>query len=161
MANNILIPQMEPWFDDLEINAVTDYMKSGGWVMEFKKTEEFEKMLAEYTGAKHCIAITNGTISLTLAMIALGLTRDDEVLIPNLTMIASPNSAAMVEIKPILVDIEEKTLCMDLEKAAKAITSKTKALMYVSLNGRSANMEKVWLLSSIFILSTEEGNFKW
>lgn len=134
---------MEPWFDDAEIEATTKYLRSGGWITEFKKTEELEKMLADYTGAKHCIMVTNGTISLVMALLALDIKAGDEVLIPNLTMIASPNSCTLIGAKPVFVDIEPDTLCMDLDKAKKAITKKTKALMYVALNGRSADMKKV------------------
>ena len=134
---------MEPWFDEAETRAVSEYMQGGGWIMEFKKTEEFERMIAEYVGVPYCVATTNGTISLTLALLALDLKAGDEVLMPDFTMIASPNSAMLVGIKPVLVDIDQETLCMDLEKAEKAITPRTKALMYVAFNGRSANMERV------------------
>lgn len=137
------IPQMEPWFDEKETSAVFEYMKSGGWVMEFERTKELERLIAEFVGTKHCIMTTNGTISLTLALLALGLKAGDEVLVPDFTMIASPNACKLIDIKPILVDVEEKTLCMDLKKAAEAITPNTKALMYVALNGRSENMNTV------------------
>lgn len=137
------IPQMEPWFDDKEAKAVFEYMQSGGWVMEFKKTAEFEQMICAYTGAKHCSAISNGTISLTLAMLALGLRAGDEVLVPDFTMIASPNAAKLVGVEPVLVDIDAETLCMDLTAAELAITPKTKALMYVAFNGRTGDMNAV------------------
>ena len=61
------IPQMEPWFGAEEAEAVYAYMKEGGWLTEFKRTEEFERLIAEYTGAKHCIVVNNGTISLHFA----------------------------------------------------------------------------------------------
>src|SRR3990167_7556662 len=104
------IPQMEPWFDEAETNAVAEYMRGGGWVMEFKKTEELERMIAEYVGVPYCVMTTNGTISLTLALLALGLKAGDEVLVPDFTMIASPNSAVLVGIKPVLVDIDQDRL---------------------------------------------------
>jgi len=138
-----MIPQMEPWFGEEEAGAVSDYMRSGGWVMEFKKTTELETMIAKFVGAKHCVMTTNGTISLTLALLALGLEAGDEVFVPNITMIASPNAAKLVGINPVLVDIDPQTLCMDLEKAKEAITPRTKALMYVAFNGRSGDMQKV------------------
>lgn len=137
------IPQMEPWFDDKEATAVYSYMKSGGWLMEFKKTEELEHMLSEFTGTKHTIMTVNGTVSLMVGLMALGLKRGDEILVPDFTMIASPNSATILGIDPILVDIDPSTLCMDLNQAEKLITKKTKALMYVAMNGRSGDMKKV------------------
>lgn len=134
---------MEPWFDEKEIDAMNSYIHSGGWYTEFKKTEELEKMIADYTGAKYCVMTMNGTVSLILAIMALDIEKGSEILVPDLTMIASPNSAKLLGINPVLVDVEEKTLCMDLNKAKKSLTSKTKAIMYVSLNGRSPNMNDV------------------
>ncbi len=140
---DIRIPQMEPWFGEEEAKAVFGYMKSGGWIMEFKKTAELEQVIADFTRAKHCVITTNGTISLTLALLALGLKPGDEVLVPDFTMIATPNAAKLVGIKPVLVDIEPETLCLDLTKAQAAITLKTKALIYVAFNGRSGDMDAV------------------
>lgn len=140
---NKFIPQMEPWFDEKETNAVTSYMHGDGWLTEFKKTEELEQMIAKYTRARYCIMTVNGTVALILALLALGIKRDDEVLVPDITMIATPNSAKLLGIKPILVDVDKDTFCMDLEAARDAITLRTKALLYVPLNGRSGNMKRV------------------
>src|SRR3989338_3028710 len=137
------IAQMEPWFDKKEADAVYSYMKGGGGVTEFKKTQELEEEICRYTGAKYCVMTNNGTVSLTLALLALVVKPLSEVLVPNLTMIATPNSAVLIGIKPILVDVEKDTLCLDLEKAQRAITKKTKAVIYVSCNGRSDDMRKV------------------
>jgi len=65
--NKGFIPQMEPWFGEEEKGAISEYMEEGGWLTEFKRTEQFENMIAEYTGARQCIVVNNGTISLTLA----------------------------------------------------------------------------------------------
>lgn len=130
------LPQMEPWFGAEEAEAVYAYMNSGGWITEFKNTERFEQVLAAFTGARHCVVVNNGTISLTLAAMACDLRAGDEVLIPNYTMIASPNSVKMFGAQPVFVDVEPETLCMDLALAEQAITPKTKALMLVTANGR-------------------------
>ncbi len=130
------IPQFEPWFDENETIALADYMSSGGWITEFKKTKEFENLIAEYTGAKHCIVVNNGTISLTLAALALGIKAGDEVIVPNYTMIATPNSIKMVGGIPVFVDVEKETLCLNLELVEKAITKNTKAVVLVTANGR-------------------------
>jgi len=134
--NTKFIPQMKPRFGEEERIALNEYMKSGGWVTEFKKTQEFEKMIIEYTGAKHCFAVNNGTVSLTIAALACGVKAGDEVIVPNYTMIATPNSVKMFGAVPIFVDVEEETLCLDISKVEMAITSKTKAIMLVSANGR-------------------------
>ena len=130
------IPQMEPWFGDEEATAVCEYMRSGGWLMEFRKTREFESMIAAYTGAAHCIVTNNGTISLTLAALACGLQAGDDVIVPNYTMIASANSVFMFGANPIFVDVEPETLCLDIDKTKAALTPKTRAIMLVTPNGR-------------------------
>jgi perosamine synthetase len=130
------IPQMIPWFGDEEADAVSAYMRSGGWITEFQQTERFEAMLATYTGSKHCIVTNNGTISLTLAAIAAGIVAGDEVIVPNYTQIATPNSVLMIGANPVFVDVEPETLCMDVELARAAITPKTRAISLVSANGR-------------------------
>jgi perosamine synthetase len=127
---------MEPWFGEEERRAVWEYMGGGGWMTEFEKTQQFEKAVAEYTGAKHCIVVNNGTVSLMLAALACGLQAGDEVIVPNYTMIATPNSVRILGAIPMFVDVEKETLCLDLEKARSAVTSKTKAVMLVSANGR-------------------------
>lgn len=127
---------MRPWFGEEERAAIYDYMSEDVFVTEFKKTELFEKLLAEFTGARHCIVVNNGTISLTLAAIAAGIGPGDEVIVPNYTMIATPNSVKMIGAEPVFVDVEESTLCLDVEKVRKAVTPKTRAIMLVSANGR-------------------------
>ncbi len=130
------IPQMVPWFGDEEADAMDAYMRSGGFLMEFKQTQEFEKRIADFVGAKHAIVVNNGTISLTIAGIVCGLKVGDDVLVPNYTMIATPNSIKMLGCNPVFVDVCPKTLCMDLQQAKKSITPKTKAIMLVNANGR-------------------------
>lgn len=138
-----IIPQMEPWFDNAEVNAVYAYMKSGGWVTEHKQTEAFADMLAKFIGVSHCVMVPNGTISLFLALLGLGIKAGDEVLVPDLTMIATPNAAVFLGIQPVFVDVSPETLCMDIKQAEFAVTTKTKAVVYVALNGRSGNMASV------------------
>ena len=128
--------QMRPLFGDEEKKAICDYMDEDGFITEFKRTEEFERMIAEYTGAKHCIAVNNGTVSLTLAAMAAEIVAGDEVIVPNYTMIATPNSIKMFGATPVFVDVEESTLCLDINLVESAITKKTKAIMLVSSNGR-------------------------
>lgn len=128
---------MEPWFGSEEKEALNQYMDEGGWLTEFKRTAEFEQRIAEYTGAKHCIVVNNGTISLTLMALAAGIKAGDEVIVPNYTMIATPNSIRLFGAVPVFVDVERETLCMDIECARKAITSKTKAIFFVNANGRN------------------------
>jgi perosamine synthetase len=127
---------MEPWFGKEEREALNLYMEEGGWLTESKHTAEFEQKIAEYTGAKHCIVVNNGTVSLTLMALAAGIKSGDEVIVPNFTMIATPNSVKMFGAVPVFVDVEPETLCMDIDCARASITSKTRAIFFVNANGR-------------------------
>lgn len=134
--NNDFIMQMRPLFESEEKQAICEYMDEDGFITEFKNTEKFEQMIASYTGSKHCIVVNNGTVSLTLAGLALGLAHGDEVIVPNYTMVATPNSQQMFGATPVFVDVEPETLCLDIEEVERAITEKTKAIILVSANGR-------------------------
>jgi len=127
---------MQPWFDEKEKEALAEYMDEGGFITEFKRTERFEQMIAAFTGAKHCIVVNNGTVSLTLGALATGFKAGDDVIVPNYTMIATPNSVKMFGANPVFVDVEPETLCLDINLVRKAITKKTRAIMLVSANGR-------------------------
>lgn len=137
------INQMEPWIGKEESQAVAKYLHSGGWLTEFKQTEKFEQMIADYVGSKYASVVNNGTVSLFIALMALGIGRGDEIIVPDFTMIASANAVLLAGAKPVLVDIDPATLCLDLKLAEAAITKKTKAIMLVSLNGRAPDMNKV------------------
>lgn len=140
---NKKINQMEPWIGKEEEDALVSYLHSGGWLTEFKKTQEFEEEIARFVGSKHAVVVSNGTVSLFVSLMALGIGKGDEVLVPDFTMIASSNAVVLAGATPVLVDIERKNLCIDLEKAEKSLTKKTKAMMLVTINGRSPNMGDV------------------
>tara|TARA_R110001592_G_scaffold312983_4_gene588407 strand:+ start:889 stop:1959 length:1071 start_codon:yes stop_codon:yes gene_type:complete len=127
---------MEPWFDNQEQEALNTYMSEGGWVTEFKKTFEFQDLIKEFTGAKHCFVVNNGTISLTIMAMAAGIKAGDEVLVPNYTMVATPNSLKMFGAEPKFIDVDPKTLCISLDEIKKSVTPKTKAVFLMNANGR-------------------------
>ena len=142
--NNLIkkINQIEPWIGEEEKKAVAEYMDSGAWLTEFKKTREFEKMIADYVGSKYALVVSNGTVSLITALLALDLKQEDEVIVPDFTMIASANAIVLAGAKPVFVDINKENLCLDLEKTKAAIGKKTKVIMLVALNGRCPEVEK-------------------
>ena len=150
------INQMEPWIGEEEKQAMMEYLDSGGWLTEFQKTREFEHMLAEYVGAKYASVVSNGTISLIIALMAFDITGGDEVIVPDYTMIASANAIVLAGAKPVLVDIDPSNLCLDLGLAEKAITPKTRAIMFVSLNGRCPDMNQLVALARKHNLSLIE-----
>ena len=130
------IPQMQPWFDDREKEALSKYMETGGWITEFTKTKEFAQAIADYTGTKYCSILSNGTVTLTAALIAMGIGKNDEVIVPDYTMIASANAVLMAGATPVFADVERATMCLDLESLKSKVTPATKAIMLVSINGR-------------------------
>ena len=151
------IPQMKPLFGEEERIKLNEYFKEEGFITEFKRTAEFESVIANYTGAKHCIVVNNGTISLTLSAVALGVGPGDDVIVPNYTMIATPNSVKMLGANPVFIDVEKDTLALDIEIVKKNITSKTKAIILVTPNGREPNVgitefEKLSTLTGIPII---------
>lgn len=133
---NYHIPQMEPWFDEKETQALVDYMASGGWVTEFSKTREFEQLIADYTGAKYCSVVSNGTVSLALALLAYGVGLGDEVIVPDYTMVATANAIKLAGAEVVFADIERDSLCLGLPQIRAAVSDRTKAVILVTINGR-------------------------
>lgn len=137
------IPQMEPWFDEAEAEAVAAYMRSGGWITEHTQTVAFEQALASFVGAEHCVVVNNGTIALVAALWAVGVRAGDEVIVPNFTMIATANATVLLGASPVFVDIEAKSLGLNDTLVADAITPRTKAVVFVSFNGRAGQVRQV------------------
>jgi perosamine synthetase len=141
------INQMEPWFDEKEATACAEYMRSGGWLMEFKKTREFEQMICDYTGAKYCHIVNNGTISLSIALLALDVGPGDHVLVPNMTMIATANAVRLLGAVPVFVDVDERTLCIGVNGVREALAGDArraiKAVMHVSMNARCNDIREL------------------
>ncbi len=135
------IHQIEPYLTENEIAAVADYLRSGGWLTEFQKTAEFEERLAEFLGVRHATVVTSGTAALYLSLLALGIGPGDSVIVPDFTMIATPNTVRWAGAEPILCDVDRETLCLDLSKVQ--LRPDTKAVMYVPINGRSGEMQSV------------------
>ncbi len=122
-----------------EINEVLD---SGQYIMG-SKVQELEGTLAKYVGAKHCIGVADGTTALMIALMAIGIKPDDEVIVPAFTFIATASMVALLGAKPVFVDVDSKTYNLDAALIEKAITSKTKAIIPVSLFGQCADMEAI------------------
>jgi len=136
------IPQIEPWIDNNELKHLKRVIDST-YVVEHELTKEFEGIVRNHTGSKHAIAMTNGTMALYSCLLALGLESGDEVIVPNLTFIASSNAVLMANGVPVLCEVTKDTLCLDPEELEKCITKKTKVIMPVHLYGQSADMDKI------------------
>jgi perosamine synthetase len=128
--------QMRPFFGQEEREALIAYDFEDGFLTEFRETVKFESQLMKYLGVENVAAVNNGTVAITLSILALGVSAGDEVIIPNFTMIATPNAVKLVGAKPVFADVEKKTWCIDRAEIFKKITKKTKAVILVAANGR-------------------------
>ena len=107
------------------------------------EVQELEKSLEKFTGAKYAVSCSNGTDALLLAMMALDIKPGDEVITTPFTFIATAETIAFLGATPVFVDIDEKTYNIDPSKIEEKITSKTKAIIPVSLYGQPADMDKI------------------
>ncbi|MBL0144608.1 MAG: DegT/DnrJ/EryC1/StrS family aminotransferase [Chitinophagaceae bacterium] len=123
-----------------------------------KVVNDFATNLANYNGSKHCIPCANGTDALQIAMMALGLQPGDEVITPSFTYIATVEVAALLNIKPIFVEVDKQTFCIDPSAIESAITPKTKAIIPVHLYGHAANMEQIMAIATKHNLFVIEDN---
>jgi len=150
-----MISQLEPWIDHNEFRELKRVIDST-FVTEAKLTEEFEAMTKDLTGAKHAIAMSNGTVAIYCALKALGIGKEDEVIVPSLTFIATANAVLMAGAIPVFCDVYEDTFCIDIEQTERLINKKTKAIMPVHLYGQSADMIKVDTLAKKYNLFVVE-----
>lgn len=137
-----MIPIAKPSLGIEEKNAVIQVLDSGNLACGIK-TEEFEKKFAEYVGTKYAVATSSGTTALHLALIALNITNEDEVIIPDFTFIATANIVLFCNATPVLCDINYKTFNIEPEKIEKLISNKTKAIIPVHLYGLPADIKTI------------------
>jgi perosamine synthetase len=113
------------------------------WITEGPKSQEFVDKLLKMMDVKYGVLAPNGTLSLYMALRALGIGKGDEVIVPNFTFIASANAIEMVGAKPVFCDVQDSDLHIDIKKAEKLVTRKTKAIMPVHIYGMACNMYDV------------------
>jgi UDP-2-acetamido-2-deoxy-ribo-hexuluronate aminotransferase len=122
------------------------------------KVHEFQKNLENYLGVKHVIPCANGTDALQIAMMGLGLKPGDEVITADFTFAATVEVIGLLQLTPVLVDVDLDTMNISIEALKKAITPKTKAIVPVHLFGRVANMDAIMELASAHNLFVIEDN---
>lgn len=123
-----------------------------------KKVQEFADKLAIYNGSGHVITCANGTDALQISLMALGLEPGDEVITPSFTYIATVEVIALLRLKPVFVEVDPLTFCIDPEAVEKAITGKTKVIVPVHLYGHAANMEEIMKIAERHGLHVIEDN---
>ncbi|QNI30782.1 DegT/DnrJ/EryC1/StrS family aminotransferase [Alloacidobacterium dinghuense] len=138
-----------------EAQAAADVVRSG-WLTMGAKTIEFEQKFASYVGAKHAVGVNSCTAGLHLALDAIGLREGDEVLVPTTTFTASAEVVVYFKAKPVLVDIDPETLCIDPIDAERRITSKTRAIIPVHFSGQPCDMDAIRDLATRYNLRVIE-----
>ncbi len=137
----------EPLLDGNEKKYLSECIDTGWISSEGPFVKRFEKIFPSYIGAKHGIAVCNGTAALEVAIASIDISPGDEVIIPTFTII----SCALAVIRhggvPVLVDVEPDTWCMDINQVRDKITSRTKAIMPVHMYGHPVDMDPVMELA--------------
>lgn len=125
------------------VNARIQNVLDHGQFIMGPEVAEMERRLAAYVGAKHCVSVASGTDALLIALMALGVGRGDEVITTPFTFVATAEVIVLLGATPVFVDVEPDTYNIDPNKIEAAITSRTKAIMPVSLYGATADMDEI------------------
>lgn len=145
-----------PVFNGNEKKYINECIDTG-WISSVGKfVTMFEEKFAEYCGVKYALTCANGTVSLHLALLALGIGEGDEVVVPTLTYIATANVVKYCSATPVFVDCDEKTWNMDVKKIEEKITPRTKAIMPTHLYGNPSNMDEIRKLADKYNLFVVE-----
>lgn len=144
-----------PFITDKDKKSVLEVLNSTKLSLG-PKYIEFESNMKKYVGSKYACAVVNGTCGLHLAVKALGLKEDDEVVTSPFSFISSSNCLLYERIKPVFVDIEEETYNIDPSKIERAITKKTKAILAVHIFGQTASMDPIIKLAKNYKLKIIE-----
>ena len=129
------IPLFKIFWDDEDVQAVNEVIKSGMYWTTGPKSKEFEKMIAEYVGTKYAVVFNSGTSALHAVVLAHDIKKGDEAIVPSFTFIATANALLFTGAKPVFADIETKTFGLDPEDVKEKITSKVKAIIPVHYGG--------------------------
>jgi perosamine synthetase len=132
----------QPQLGETELGRVTEVLASN-YLNDGAVTETFEVELAKRLNVKHVVTTTSGTTALYLALKAVGIGHGDEVIVPDITFIASANAVSMTGATPVLVDVDSTTLNICPAAIEMAITSRTRAIMPVHISGRAADMHSI------------------
>lgn len=146
------IPVCEPMLAGNELKYVTDAVATGWISSAGKYVTEFEKQFAAYSDCKCGVAVCNGTVALHLALVALGIGKGDEVIVPTFTMIASAFAVCYTGAKPVFVDADPNTWNIDVTKIEEKITPRTKAIMPVHIFGQMCDMDAIQALADKYNL---------
>tara|TARA_R110001583_G_scaffold82491_1_gene218774 strand:- start:11472 stop:12569 length:1098 start_codon:yes stop_codon:yes gene_type:complete len=146
--SNGKIPIYKPYLGKEESDAVAECMRSTWISSQGEFIGKFEKGVENYVGTKHAISVSNGTVAIHLAMLALGIGPGDEVITTNFTYVASSNSILYVGATPIFVDIDPFCWNLDPSLIEEKISSRTKAILYTNVYGSPADYNELKKISN-------------
>jgi len=150
-----MIPVAEPYLGEEELENIKKCVKSS-WISSIGEyVDRFENDFSKYCNAKFGVSVMNGTVALHLALAALGIGKGDEVIIPDFTFVATANAVSYTGAKPVLVDVDERTWTIDVDKIKEKINDKTKAIIPVHLYGHPCDMDPIMELAKergIFVI---------
>jgi perosamine synthetase len=136
-----MISIARPYLNEVDAQAAYDTILSG-WITQGPRVAEFEEKFAAYTGATYAVATSNCTTALHLSMIVSGIGKDDEVICPSMSYIATANSIKYVGAKPVFAEVDPKTYNLDPVDTDKKISSATKAILLVHQIGMPADIDR-------------------
>jgi perosamine synthetase len=136
------INQIQPFLNNKEKNSIKETIKNK-WLTAGNKSKKFISMLTKLHKCKYGVLVPNGTIAITLALMALKLKKNSEVIMPNFTFFGTYSAIVLAGLKPILCDVDDKNFQIDLDSANKILTKNTKAIMPVHIYGGSVDMKKL------------------
>lgn len=137
-----LLPYGRQWVDDKDIASVVEVLESD-WITQGPKTNEFEKKVAEYCGAKYAVAVSSGTAALHAACAVTGISQGDEAITSPITFPATANAVIYCGGKPIFADIREDTLDIDSNEICRKLSPKTRAILPVDFAGHPADLDEI------------------
>jgi perosamine synthetase len=138
-----VIPVCEPFIGEIEFEYVVDCLKTNWLSSKGKYIEEFERKFANYCSCQYGVTTTSGTTALHLAIVASGIGKGDEVIVPTFTMISTVFAIVYTGAKPVLIDSEPETWNIDVGKIEEKITPQTKAILPVHVYGHPCDMEPI------------------
>ena len=138
----IKFPAYEPWISDEDKKIVKKTLTQSMLTLG-PQLEKFENDFCKYSKAKYAVAVSNCTAALHLSLMALGIKKDDEVIIPDLTFVADANAILACNAKPVIVDINKENFFLSISNIKKNITKKTKAIIPVHIYGQVCNIEDI------------------
>lgn len=137
------VPIISPDLKGNEFKYLVDAFLSTWISSQGNYIDLFERKFSKYIGCQHGVAVANGTAALHLALLACGVKPGDEVIVPDLTFAATINAVLHANAKPVIVDVEKESWCIDPDEIKKAITPRTKAIIPVHLYGQPCDMQTI------------------